>query len=129
MMEEVVKPEIVFQPIKKLIIFQLMELSNSEFFKRIGLFAGSEQPIVLNWAEGVLFIGMPYESNSEKIIDEGLKGTRYLEIMIFTCMAKYEPSKRLGVREIPIIDQTADTYLSQVAKWLKERIKIEAPIR
>ena len=125
-MDEVVKPEIVFQPIKKLIIFQLMELSNAEFFKRISLFAGSDQPIVLNWAEGVLFIGLPYEPNSRRIIDEALEGTRYLEVMIFTCMAKYEPSKRLGVREIPIIDQTADAYLSQVAKWLKGRIKIEA---
>lgn len=120
---ETVNPEVVFQPIKKLVIFQLMELSNAEFFKRIGLFAGSEQPIVLNWAEGVLFIGLPYEPASDVVVEEALKGIRYLEAMIFTSAPKYESSKRFGVREIPIIDQTMDPYLSQVAKWLKGRLK------
>ena len=123
-MSEEKKMEIALQPIKKTIIFQLIELSNAEFFKRLAFIVTSEQTIALNWAEGVLFIGLPYETDSETVIEEALKGTRYLEIVIFTPMPRYEPMRKIGAREIPIIDQSTDPYLLQIAKWLKERVTL-----
>jgi len=120
-MEE--KIEITVQPIKKIVIFECTELSTAEFFKRIELMAKSGQPVVLNWAEGIVFLSMPYQPNSDIIIEEAMKGTFYWAIVMFSSMPKYQPIKKMGAREIPIIDQTSIPYLRQVAQWLKKRIK------
>ena len=83
----------------------------------------SGQPIALNWAEGIVFLYMPYQPNSDIMIEETLKGTMYWATVLFTSMPEYQPLKKFGAREIPIVDQTSIPYLRQVAQWLKKRIK------
>ena len=119
--------EIIVQPIKKIVIFECTQLPNEEFFKRIELMAismaMSGQPLVLNWAEGIVFLSLPYQPDSDIIIDEAMKGTIYLAGVMFSSMPKYQTIKKFGAREVPIIDQTSIPYLRQVAQWLKKRIK------
>lgn len=115
--------EIIVQPIKKIVIFECTEFSNEEFFERIKLMAMSGQPLVLNWAEGIVFLSLPYQPDSDIIIDEAMKGTIYLAGVMFSSMPKYQTIKKFGAREVPIIDQTSIPYLRQVAQWLKKRIK------
>ena len=122
-MKENEKIEIVVQPIKKLVIFEKRVLSSKEFFKRIELIVISGRPIALNWAEGIVFLYMPYQPNSDIMIEETLKGTMYWATVLFTSMPEYKPLKKFGAREIPIVDQTSIPYLRQVAQWLKKRIK------
>jgi hypothetical protein len=114
--------EIVVQSIKKIVIFECMEFPPDELFNRIKLIAMSGQPIALNWAEGVVFLFMPYQPDSDTIIEEALKGTIYWEGVLFSPMPKYQPIKKIGAREIPIIDQSPIPYLRQVAKWLSKKI-------
>lgn len=114
--------EVIVQPIKKIIIFECTELSNEEFFQRIELMAKTGQPIALNWAEEIVFVPVPYQPDSEIIIEQALKGTFYWAGVIFSSMPKYQPIKRFGAREIPVIDQTSIPYLRQVAQWLKKRL-------
>lgn len=120
-MEE--KVEIIAQPIKKIVIFECTEFSIEEFFKRIELLAVSGQPVALSWAEGIVFLALPYQPDSDIIIEEALKGTIYWATVIFSSMPKYEPIKKFGAREVPVIDQTSIPYLRQVARWLKKRIR------
>jgi len=120
-MEE--KIEIIVQPIKKIVIFHCMEFSIEEFFKRMELMAISGQPVVLNWSEGIVFLPVPYQPNSDIMIEEALKGTMYWATVIFSSMPEYQPIKKFGAREISIIDQTSVPYLRQVAQWLKKEIK------
>ena len=120
-MEE--KFEIMVQPVKKLVIFECTEFSIEEFFKRIELMVKSGHHVGLNWAEGVVFLSVPYQSNSDVVIEEAMKGTMYWSTVIFSSMPKYQPIKKMGAREVPIIDQTPIPYLRQVAQWLKKRIK------
>ncbi len=122
-MKENEKIEIVVQPIKKLVIFEKRVLSSKEFFKRIELIVISGQPIALNWAEGIVFLYMPYQPNSDIMIEETMKGTMYWATVLFTSMPEYKPLKKFGAREIPIVDQTSIPYLRQVAQWLKKSIK------
>ncbi len=122
-MKENEKIEIVTQPIKKIVILNCTELSNEEFFQRMEMIAKSGQPLVLNWAEGIVFLYMPYQPNSDIMIEETLKGTMYWATVLFTSMPEYQPLKKFGAREIPIVDQTSIPYLRQVAQWLKKRIK------
>jgi len=120
-MEE--KIEVTVQPIKKIVIFECTEFSIEEFFKRIELIAMSGEPVALSWAEGIVFLASAYEPDSDIMIEEALKGTMYLASVMFSSMPKYQPIKKMGAREIPIIDQTPIPYLRQVAQWLKKRTK------
>ena len=119
-MKEDEKIEITVQPIKKIVIFQCMEFSLEEFFKRVELMAISGQPLMLNWSEGIVFLPIPFQSDSDILIEQALKGIMYWSVVIFSSMPKYEPMKKLGGREVPIIDQTSVLYLRQVAQWLKK---------
>lgn len=120
-MEEKKKVDIIFQPIKKIVIFNYTEFPKEEFFKRMELIASVGQPIASNWAEGIVFLFSPYQPESDVIIQEALKGTMYLDSVIFTLMPKYQPILKIGAREIPIVDQTTVPHLSQIAKWLKKQ--------
>jgi len=120
-MEE--KIEISVQPIKKIVIFECTEFSTKEFFKRVELMVRSGHPVALSWAEGIVFLAMPYQPNSDVMIEQALKGTMYLASVMFSSMPKYQSIKKMGAREIPVIDQTPIPHLRQVAQWLKKRIK------
>lgn len=120
-MEE--KIEITVQAIKKIVIFECTEFSIEDFFKRVELIAISGQPIALSWAEGIVFLSMPYQPDSDIVIEQAMKGIIYWAGVMFSSMPKYQPIKRFGAREVPIIDQTPIPYLRQVAQWLKKRIK------
>ena len=111
--------EIALQPITKLVIFECVAFPIDEFFKRVELVAMSGQPVVLNWAEGIVFLPLPYQPNSDVIIEEALKGTMYWASVMYSLMPTYQSLKKFGAREVPIINQTLVPYLRQVAEWLK----------
>ena len=111
--------EIALQPITKLVIFECVAFPIEEFFKRVELVAMSGQPVVLNWAHGIVFLPLPYQPNSEIIIEEALKGTLYWASVMYSSMPTYQSLKKFGAREVPIINQTLVPYLRQVADWLK----------
>jgi hypothetical protein len=119
--------EIIVQPIKKIVIFECTQLPNEEFFKRVELMAMSMamlgQPLVLNWAEGIVFLSLPFQPESDIIIEQAMKGIVYWAGVMFSSMPKYQPIKKFGAREVPIIDQTSIPYMKQVAQWLKKRMK------
>jgi len=121
--EEHEKIEITLSPIKKIVIFECVELPIEEFFKRVGLIATSGQLVALNWSEGILFLVAPYYPDSDIIIEQALKGTFYWSSITFSSMPKYESIKRFGAREVPIIDQTSIPSFRQAAQWLKKRLK------
>ena len=116
--------EIVVRPINRIVIFQCTEFSIEEFFKRIELLVTSGEPVALNWAEGIVFHALPYEPDGDGIIERTLKGTTYWSSVTFSSMPKYQPIKKFGAREIPIIDQTPVSHLKQVAEWLRKRLRM-----
>jgi len=120
--EEHEKIEITVSPIRKIVIFECTKLSIEELFTRVELMAMSGMPIALNWSEGIVFFGVPYQSDSDLIIEQALKGTIYWSTLIFSPMPNYQPIKKVGGREVPIIDQTSIPFLNQVAQWLKKRL-------
>lgn len=121
--EEHEKIEITLSPIKKIVIFECVELPIEEFFKRVELVAISGEQVALNWSEGIVFLFVPYYPDSDIIIEQALKGTFYWSAITFSSMPKYEPIKRFGVRDVPIIDQTSISTFRHVAQWLKKRLK------
>ena len=121
-MKENEEIEISLRTVKKIVILQCTKFPIQEFFKRIELVAkSSRQPIVVNWAEGIVFLYSPYLSDSDIIIEDALKGTKYWVAVVYSQMAEYQPLKKMGAREFPIIDQSAIPHLRKVAQWLKNR--------
>lgn len=115
------KVEITLRPVRKIVIFQCMEFSNEEFFQRVELLATSGEPVMLNWAEGIVFLGMPYHPDCAEIVERTLRGTVYWSSVQFSSMPKYQPIKKLGYSQVAIIDQTSISHLRQLAQWLKKR--------
>lgn len=115
--------EITFQPIKKIVILECAEFPSKEFFKRVELLARSGHPVALNWAEGIVFLAIPYHPESDAIIERALKGTMYVASVLFSTMPEYQSIKKIGALEVPVIDQTSISYMRQIAQWLKKRIK------
>ena len=79
--------EIVVEPAKRIVILDCTEFSIEEFFKRVELIVRTGHPIALNWAEGIVFVSMPFPHDSDIIIKEALKGTMYLaSVFLMTLM-------------------------------------------
>jgi len=72
-----------------------------------------------------VFLALPYQAHNDIIVEQALKGTRYWSGVIFSQMPKYQSIKKIGAREIPIINQTVDPQLRQVAKKLRKRLESE----
>lgn len=68
-MKEDEKVEITVRPIKRIVIFQCMEFSIEEFFKRIELMVTCGEQVALSWAEGIVFLALPYHPDCDGIIE------------------------------------------------------------
>ena len=120
--------EFALQRIKKIVVLECTEFPLEEFFQRVGLMvraaAAAGQPTILNWAEGIAFLHVPYQRVSERIIDDLIeRGTMYFSMVIFASMPEYQPIKKFGALELTIIDQSSVSYLRQLATWLKKQSK------
>jgi len=113
--------EIEFRPIKKIVIFETIKLSEEELFQRLRLLAMSGQPHPLNWAEGLLFLTIPFYIECDSVFQEIKKGIRFWSTVMYTPMPKYKPLHKIGGIEIPIIDQTPSQQFRRIAQELKNR--------
>ncbi|MGQ9680160.1 MAG: hypothetical protein ACUVV4_05285 [Candidatus Bathyarchaeia archaeon] len=112
--------KISYMPAKELIILEMAEYELNELMEACRLMLESGRPVVLNWAEGVVYHHNPIPFNMKEFIEERKKGRIYWSSVIFALMPEYTPIMKIGVREIPIL-ATPNPILRQVAKWLKAR--------
>ena len=79
------------------------------------------EPMVLKWAEGVIFSYSLLPPTTDSVMKEFLEGRIYWEDVIYALMPEYKPIIRLGTLDIPVIDVTPYPTLRDVAKWLKAK--------
>ncbi len=113
--------EVEYRPTKKIVILNLEELDKEELFKRVSAIRMAEQPIFLNWAEGVVFIAVPASSEITEVDENIMKGTVYFAGVTYSLMDKYQPLVQFGVDKIPIIDQSKSFIFRSIANWIKKR--------
>jgi len=110
--------------IKEVIILECDQYSTiDDLISNLALIVKSGQPVILQWAEGVLFMAVPLPSESEYLIDECLKGRIYWQNVFFTLMPKYNSLVKKDNMEIFVLNATSTSILCQAAKWLKNRAK------
>ena len=110
--------EVEYRPVKKIVVLNLEELNKEELFKRVSAIRMAEQPIFLNWAEGIVFIALP-ESPEITEVDENItKGIAYFADVTYSSMDKCQPVVQVGADKIPIIDQSKSPIFRSIAKWI-----------
>ena len=122
MQQEEEKFEVEYRPLKKLVIMESVEMPQKELFERlITQIKLTGQPVALNWVEGILFVAVPVDSQSDLIIKEILRGNTYWANIFYAKMPSYQPIVKIGGVEIPIINQSRSARMRLVAQWIKKR--------
>ena len=114
--------EVEYRPVRKVVILDLLELNKEQLFERVSAIRMVEQPIFLNWVDGIVFFAMPASTDISEVDENITKGTAYFAGITYSSMPKYQPFVQYGVDKIPIIDQSNHPVFKSIAQWIKERM-------
>ena len=113
--------KITYKPAEELIILEMVEYSPEKLAETGALIQEAGRPVILNWAEGVVFHHMPLPFNTKELLKERQQGRIYWASVIYAPLPEYQPTLKIGPRDIPIL-ATPNPLLIQVAKWIKEQM-------
>ena len=106
-------------PAKELVILEMVEYTLEEIAQTSALIQETGRPIILNWAEGIVFHHSPLPFNTKELLKERKNGRIYWASVIFALMPNYGPTLKIGPRDIPVVS-TPNPLLKRAAKWIKE---------
>ncbi|KON30308.1 hypothetical protein AC482_04255 [miscellaneous Crenarchaeota group-15 archaeon DG-45] len=109
-------------PASELVILEMVEYNLRELAETCTLLMEAGRPVVLNWAEGVVFYHQPLPFNTKELMRERMKGRIYWASVIYSAMPEHQAILRVGAREIPVV-ATPNPVLKHVARWLGEQLK------
>ncbi len=114
--------DIVCQPPKQLIILERVRYPSVEALSKVvGVIISTGEPIILKWAEGVVFSYTPLAPSTDLLLDEYVKGKIYWSDVVYAIMPEYKQTIRLGSMDIPVIDVSPNPQLCEAAKWMKNQ--------
>ena len=113
--------KITYKPAEELIILEMVEYSLNKLAETGALIQDAGRPVILNWAEGVVFHHMPLPFNTKELLKERQQGRIYWASVIYAPLPEYRPTLKIGPRDIPIV-ATPNPLLIQAAKWIKEQM-------
>ncbi|MBD3171069.1 hypothetical protein GF326_01225 [Candidatus Bathyarchaeota archaeon] len=105
-------------PAKELIILEMVEYTLDEITQTTALIQEIGRPIILNWADGIVFHHNPLPFNTKELLKERKNGRIYWASVIFALMPDYVPKLKIGPRDIPVV-ATPNPLLKRAAKWIK----------
>ena len=108
-----------YMPAKELVILEMVEYSLGEIAQTSALIQETGRPIILNWAEGIVFHHSPLPFNTKELLKERKNGRIYWASVIFALMPNYMPTLKIGPRDIPVV-ATPNPLLKRAAKWIRE---------
>jgi hypothetical protein len=107
-----------YKPAEELVILEMVEYTLTEIAQTSALIQETGRPIILNWAEGIVFHHIPLPFNTKELLRERKQGRIYWASVIFAIMPEYIPSLKIGPRDIPVIS-TPNPLLKKAAAWIK----------
>jgi len=75
---------------------------------------------MLKWAEGVAFSYIDILQATESLTNDFLQGRMYWSDVISASTSEDKPVTRVGTVDISVIDVTPNSFLRQVARWMKQ---------
>ncbi|HUS77599.1 MAG TPA: hypothetical protein VM050_02905 [Patescibacteria group bacterium] len=116
--------KITYKPAEELIILEMVEYTLNKLAETSALIQDAGRPIVLNWAEGIVFHHMPLPFNTKELLKERQQGRIYWASVIYAPLPEYRQTLKIGPRDIPIVT-TPNPLLIQVAKWIKKQMSCQ----
>ena len=114
--------EIDYRPIHKAVILDLVQLQKEQLLERVAAIRMAEQPIFLNWAEGIVFIAIPASSDISEVDENITQGIVYFAGITYSMMPKYQSFLQYGTDKIPVIDQSNYAVYKSIARWICNRV-------
>ena len=112
--------EIVCRTPKQVVILECTRYPSIEALsKTIATIIMVGQPLILKWAEGVVFSYNLLQPTTDSLMKEYLEGRIYWSDVVFALMPEYKPSIRVRTLDIPVINVSPDPILREAAKWMK----------
>lgn len=111
---------IVCRPPKEVVFLECTKYPSVEALSTtIATIIRTGEPMVLRWAEGVVFSYSLLPPTTDSVMKEFLDGRIYWEDILYALMPEYKPIIRLGTLDIPVIDVTPNPTQRDAAKWMK----------
>jgi len=114
--------DIVCRPPREVIFLECTKYPSIEALSAtIGTIIMTGQPIVLKWAEGVVFSYQVLPPTTDSLMKEFLEGRIYWIDVIYATMPDYKSTIKLGTLDIPVINVTPNPTLREIAKWMQKQ--------
>jgi len=117
--EENVK--ITYKPAEELVILEKVVYELNKLAETCKLLINAGRPVILNWAEGVVFHHMPLPFNTKELLKERMRGRIYWASVFYASMPTYVNTLKVGAIEIPVVE-TPNPVLKQVARWMRDQL-------
>lgn len=112
--------EIVCRTPKQLLILECTQYPTIEALSiTAATMIRAGNPIILKWAEGVVFSYSQLPPTTESLMKEFLEGRVYWTNVVFSLMPEFKSSIRVGTIDIPVIDVSPNPVLRAACGWMK----------
>jgi hypothetical protein len=113
--------DVLYSPIKQIHIMEVVKYESKEELANIAaILYRIGQPSLLNWADGVVFTGVPLSPTSTPIFKELIEGRSYWLSISFAQMPEFSDKISVGTIDIPVIDMSRSIVARKVAAWLRK---------
>jgi hypothetical protein len=116
-------------PYEKIIIHDVIENRFEDLISMLisgSKSQGGQAAPMINWCNGVIFQIATFNSNSEEIISQQLKGVIHYAAVNFATKKDFEPVVQTPDGLIRLIDQSANAHLVKMAEVLKKNAKYQS---
>ena len=114
--------QIIHEPLKRIVIRELIRYETPQqivnaftFLMKMG------QPILLTWAEGVVFVTQPIPP--PEMPDDYARGDLYVASVSFAPMPDYNQSIKVGSVEMGVLDLSRSPVSAELGRFLKSKIQ------
>ena len=116
--------DIEYQPIKKIIVHEIIKYSLNEFINLKGrVLPGQAQPLPVRWAEGIVFSNASYAGTSPEMLTQQLEGITHWAAVEFAELDDYRQilNHPTTGTAIQLVDNSNNKAVSYFILWLKKR--------
>ena len=121
-------PAIIIEPYKRIVIHEAIEYRFDDYVDLVltgARAAGGTTIPIIQWCNGIVFQVVPFNLNSEKVIEQQLEGVVHYSTVSFALKERYEPEVRLALGTLRMVNASANSNFIALADMLKQRSKFK----
>ena len=114
--------EIVHEPLKRIVLREMVRYDTpQQMVNALAFIMKMGQPILLTWAEGVVFVSQPIPPPD--MPEEYARGELYIASISFAPMPEYGNNVKSGNVEMGVIDVSRSPLSRDLAQFLKSKLE------